>query len=109
MVFLVRADLKMTVGKMCAQCGHCVSAALEEDNPRIQTWKRTGEKKVALKVDSLEQLEQLLKKAVEKGLPCGEIHDAGHTQVDPGTLTVGWIGPWDEAAVDEVTGKLRLL
>ena len=66
MVFLVRADLKMTVGKMCAQCGHCVSAALEEDNPRIQTWKRTGEKKVALKVDSLYQLEQLLKKAAEK-------------------------------------------
>ena len=57
MVFLVRVDLKMTVGKMCAQCGHCVSAALEEDNPRIQTWKRTGEKKVALKVDSLQQLE----------------------------------------------------
>ncbi|CAL5991105.1 Peptidyl-tRNA_hydrolase [Hexamita inflata] len=108
MVFLVRTDVKMTAGKMCAQCGHAVSEALEEDNPKIKIWKHIGQKKVALKVNFAE-LKESLKKAEEMKIPCGYIQDAGHTQVDPGTVTVGWIGPWEDDIINQITGQFKLL
>ena len=42
-------------------------------------------------------------------LPCGYICDAGHTQVAPGSVTVGWIGPWEESEIDKITGSFKLL
>lgn len=78
MVFLVRTDVGMQKGKMCAQCGHAVSAALERDNPKIRTWKETGEMKIALKVDEVE-MKACLEKAKQMKIPCGKVRDAGHT------------------------------
>jgi len=37
------------------------------------------------------------------------IKDAGHTQVDPGTVTCFGTGPWFEEEIDKVLGKLKLL
>lgn len=108
MVFLVRTDCGMQKGKMCAQCGHAVSKALELKNPKIKSWKQSGEKKIALKVDE-EEMERCLDKARAVGLPCGYVCDAGHTQVEPGTVTVGFIGPWDDGEIDKIAGHLKLL
>jgi PTH2 family peptidyl-tRNA hydrolase len=37
------------------------------------------------------------------------ISDAGHTQVDPGTITVIGIGPEKSEKLDRITGKFKLM
>ncbi len=113
MVILVRADLKMSKGKIAVQVAHGAVAASEEarkNKPEWwQKWMQEGQKKVALKVSSLEELELLEKKAAEKGLPHAKIRDMGLTEIPPGTITVLAIGPAPSELVDELTGDLPLL
>lgn len=49
------------------------------------------------------------KKAREVGLNTYIVRDAGHTQVDPGSMTVAGIGPGDSDLIDSVTRNLKLL
>lgn len=51
----------------------------------------------------------LLDQARSAGLRANAIRDAGRTQVDAGTLTVGAIGPNPASSIDVVTGHLSLL
>ncbi|GIR00805.1 MAG: hypothetical protein CM15mP9_5080 [Methanobacteriota archaeon] len=48
-------------------------------------------------------------KALEGSLVCDLVKDAGHTEIPPGTVTVLGIGPAPRAAVDAITGDLKLL
>ena len=52
---------------------------------------------------------QSIETARTAGLNCGLVTDAGHTQVDPGTNTVGWIGPAVDSEIDKITGGYKLL
>ena len=65
-------------------------------------------KKIALKGLNTEHLLDLEKKAKEKGLYAYLVHDAGHTQVAAGSLTVLSVFGRD-FIVQDVTGKLKLL
>ncbi|EKE39871.1 Aminoacyl-tRNA hydrolase [Entamoeba nuttalli P19] len=60
MVFCVRNDLKMGKGKIAAQCGHavveCVLKSLQTQPDVLKYWHEHDQTKVALRVDSLEQL-----------------------------------------------------
>ena len=60
MVFCVRNDLKMGKGKIAAQCGHaaveCTLQALEKCPEKFHYWYEHDQTKVALRVDSLEQM-----------------------------------------------------
>lgn len=49
------------------------------------------------------------KKAREAGLNTYIVRDAGHTQVEPGSMTVAAIGPGDGEEIDVITGSLKLL
>ncbi|GAW09290.1 peptidyl-trna hydrolase 2 [Lentinula edodes] len=113
MVLIVRTDLKMTVGKISAQCGHATLAcykALTKKNPKlVRHWERTGQAKIALKGTSEEQLLELEAIAKSLNLCARSIIDAGRTQVEPGTRTVLAIGPAPVPLINEVTGSLRLL
>ena len=42
------------------------------------------------------------------GLPNAVIRDAGHTQLDSGTVTAVAVGPAEDDEVDRVTGDLSL-
>lgn len=93
-VILMRSDLGMSVGKMCAQAAHAVLAP--------------NEAVVVLSVTN-SQLLAVMDKAVFQKLPYRWVYDAGHTEVPKGTLTCGCIGPCEEKVLDKLTGQLKLL
>ena len=47
--------------------------------------------------------------AEDIGIKTALITDAGHTVVEPGTITCLGIGPDEEGKIDAVTGELPLL
>jgi len=112
-VIAVRTDLGMSRGKIAVQVAHgSVSAAEQARVHQQDTWKawlREGQKKVAVKVSSEEELLELRRLAVGHSLPHALIRDAGMTELPPGTITVLGIGPAKTEVIDEVTGELKLL
>jgi PTH2 family peptidyl-tRNA hydrolase len=110
MAIVVRADLGMGRGKAAAQVAHAAVAATltATGSPRLQAWVADGQPKVVLRVDSAEQLDEVVAAAHAARLPVETIADAGRTQLDPGTVTCAAIGPADDDALNAVTGDLRL-
>jgi PTH2 family peptidyl-tRNA hydrolase len=113
LVIVIRTDLNMSVGKMIAQACHaaveCSEEAKRSQTKHWRRWRDEGAKKVALQADSLEELEELAKKAESLNITNVLIQDAGHTEVAPGTTTCLGIGPHQEQFIDKVTGSLPLL
>lgn len=110
---VVRADLGMGKGKLAAQSSHASLSAYKAVS-RIQpavarAWEQEGQKKVVLKVNGESELLDCYNKAKAAGIPCELIRDAGHTQLEPGTLTCFAAGPWKENEMDAIFGKLKLL
>lgn len=109
-VILVRADLKLPKGKMSVQSAHAsVEATLKSNKKSISEWKSTGAKKVVLKAKDEKELLKYKKLADEIGLKTALIMDAGHTVLEPGTITCLGIGPDEENKIDKVTGKLKMV
>jgi peptidyl-tRNA hydrolase len=52
---------------------------------------------------------ELAHKALQSGLPCYIVHDAGRTQIAAGSQTVLAIGPGYKSDIDRITGGLPLL
>lgn len=113
MVFVVRKDLPMTKGKIAAQCGHaaigCYEKAIEKTPVNVLTWKSLGQKKIALQCDNLDEINRLQTRAARLGVISERVVDAGHTQVDPGSVTVLGLGPAPESIINEISGHLKLL
>ncbi|XP_066944652.1 probable peptidyl-tRNA hydrolase 2 [Macrobrachium rosenbergii] len=115
MVFVVNTELNMGVGKVASQVGHAALGLyrlLMEDKDKfeasLEEWEEFGEKKITLKAKNSKELIELQKKAETLHLPTYLVQDAGRTQIPMGSTTVLAIFG-DEAAVNEVTGKLKLL
>ena len=109
-VIVVRSDLKLSKGKLAAQASHAsVEAMLRSGKDAITTWRGQGMKKVVLKVKTEKELLNVKQDAEDHDLVCALITDAGHTEVEPGTITCLGIGPDKEEKVDRVTGKLPML
>lgn len=106
---VARKDLGMGAGKLAAQVAHASLAAYEEAGATAKKqWRGSGQKKVVLRADSEADLREIAEQARRAGLPVSTIRDAGHTQLEPGTLTAVGIGPAAEADLDHVTGELSL-
>ncbi|MFH0970201.1 MAG: peptidyl-tRNA hydrolase Pth2 [Candidatus Diapherotrites archaeon] len=110
---VVRNDLKMSKGKIAAQCAHAsISAFLKSQERKYgsvwEEWLDEGMKKIVVKVNSEKEL-VLLFEQVKKHFPASLITDAGHTQVLPGTKTCVGIGPGNENEIQRYTGHLKLL
>ncbi|MEK6892550.1 MAG: peptidyl-tRNA hydrolase Pth2 [Nanoarchaeota archaeon] len=109
-VILMREDLNLPKGKMGAQCSHAsVDGTLKSDKKIVDLWKKDGGKKVVLKVKDEKELFKYKQIAEDSGLKTALIHDAGHTVVEPGTITCLGIGPDEEEKIDRVTGKLKMM
>jgi len=115
LVLVVRSDLGMTKGKIAAQCSHatlaCYKTLVRADpsHPVLKRWERLGQAKVALKIDSEDDMLMLQAQAISLGLCAQVIHDAGRTQIASGSATVLGIGPAPKSKINEVTGHLKLL
>lgn len=91
MIFLVRTDLKMGLGKIAAQVAHATLKAYKQmvarasqndfDFIALEEWKEMGQKKIVVKVDGEAELLATIGKAKDKGINCCYIRDAGLTQV----------------------------
>src|SRR3989338_8116231 len=109
-VILVREDLNLPKGKLAAQSSHAsVDAALKSDRKLIELWRKYGAKKVVLKVKSEKELFEYKQLADDAGLKTALIIDAGHTVLEPGTITCLGIGPDEEEKIDRITGKLKMM
>jgi PTH2 family peptidyl-tRNA hydrolase len=109
---IVRTDLEMGKGKMCAQASHASLEAFLLTQHRepdwAEIWLKEGQKKIVLKVASEQALRELYDE-VRHEIPSALIIDAGHTQVVPGTLTALAIGPAPEPMLDKYTSRYKLL
>ena len=106
---VARTDIGMGTGKLAAQVAHASLSAYEDADERTRTaWKGSGQKKVVLKAAGESQLFELADRAEREGLPHAVVRDAGHTQLEPGTVTCLGVGPGPADVVDRVTGDLSL-
>lgn len=112
-IIIVRSDLKMSTGKMISQACHASlesSESAKRKNRRDwKIWRKEGAKKVVLKVDTLENLIKLSKKAAKIDIPFYIVKDRGLTEIPPGTITVLAIGPESNDIIDPITNHLKLL
>jgi len=109
-VIIVRNDLKLPKGKLAAQAAHAsVEAVLRSNESDIKIWRQSGQAKIVVKVDNLEELYRTIQSAKDFGLVTSTITDAGKTVIAPGTVTCGAIGPDDEDKIDDLTKDLKLL
>ncbi|MBY9007211.1 MAG: peptidyl-tRNA hydrolase Pth2 [Candidatus Lokiarchaeota archaeon] len=112
-VIIIRTDLKMSAGKKCAQACHASISSSNRvrktDTKLWKDWINSGQKKVVLKIQSLEQLEEIFGKLKRNNIICAIINDAGLTQLEPGTTTALGIGPNLSNKIDKITGTLKLL
>lgn len=113
LVLVVRTDLGMGKGKIAAQCCHAAVGAFEKamhkDPEALKIWQYTGQAKVALKTDSVDEIKQISDNAKKMGLITSLVRDAGRTQIAPNSITVLGIGPAPKDVIDKVTGHLKLL
>ncbi len=113
MVFVINQELKMGKGKIAAQVGHgAVKATLKSGEVRpelLDAWLSTGQKKICVKADKANDLKRIEQQAKQDGVLTTTIHDAGHTQIPAGSLTVLVLGPDEESKLDTITGQLKLL
>ena len=114
MVLVVNTELRMGVGKAAAQVGHAVLGLYRLLQTQVKwkedsiEWDDCGAKKIVLQGRDTRHLLELKHRAYELRLPNIIVHDAGKTQVAPGSLTV--FATFGRAAdVDQVTGSLKLL
>lgn len=107
---VARTDAGMGTGKLAAQVAHASLSAYERtaEGDR-RRWRDGGQKKVVLAADDERTLHELEAIAEAQGLPTALVRDAGHTQLEPGTVTALAVGPGPEETVDRVTGELSLL
>ncbi len=113
MVIAVRRDLDLGKGKIAAQVAHaavsCALKAEKYEKKLFKQWIKEGQKKVVIRVENQKALFELKGKVEIMGLVNEVITDAGHTQIEPGTVTCLGIGPVEEEVIEPVTGDYPLL
>ncbi len=106
---LIRNDLKLPLGKACAQAAHAsVEAVLKSDSKTVKAWQKEGMAKIVLNVKDEKELVKFFQQAKDADITASLITDAGRTVVAPGTKTAAAIGPDDDKKIDGIVGELKL-
>ena len=113
LVLVVNHSLKMGKGKIAAQCCHaavgCYKRARRVRPSSVKWWERTGCAKVACKCMTEEEMDEIQKKASEKGIPYYFVCDAGRTQIAAGSRTVLGLGPAPTKVFEGMSDHLKLM
>lgn len=113
MVVVVRGELRLTPGKAAVQVAHAavllVRWSERHASKELDAWLAGGQRKVALQVATLHELEEIERQARAARIPTAWVEDAGYTEVPPGTRTCLGLGPAPDSVLDPVTGALDLL
>ena len=121
-VLVIRKDLKMRRGKEISQCAHASMKVFFDNGrifpentlvvnitPQMKQWIEGIFTKIAVYVESEQELVDIYKKAKEAGCPCSLIEDNGLTEFKGvKTKTVVAIGPDESEIIDKITGHLKL-
>ena len=100
----------MEKGKLATQVAHAsVDAVLASSREKVTAWHDEGMKKVVVKVQDEATLRTYLQLAKKDKLVAKLITDAGHTVFKEPTTTCVGIGPDDDAKIDKITKRLKLL
>jgi len=75
----------------------------------IGKWINVGQGKIAVKVKDEKELKSIKKALRKVGVPTFDVHDAGHTQVAAGSLTVMAVGPFPDDIINPICSHLKLL
>lgn len=111
-IIVVRKDLNMRKGKMCAQVAHAsqLTYIRHKFDKRVKRWLRGPFTKICVSVDSEEEFFEIERKAIEAGLLVSAIQDAGKTEFKGvPTWTAMAIGPDIDKNLEPITGDLKLL
>lgn len=133
-IIILRKDLNMRKGKMVAQGAHASMAvilnAMQErsvpsdfhrdmdndnglflrlDNEPLRKWLEGKFTKICVSVNSEAELLAIYNKALEAGILCSLIKDAGLTEFKEPTYTAVAIGPDYPEVIDPITKELPLL
>lgn len=111
-VLVMRKDLNMRKGKLIAQGAHAsLKVTLENmDHPDVKAWLAGAFTKIAVSVDSEEEMMEILKAAQEADIVTALITDAGKTEFNGvPTNTCIAVGPAARERVDVITRHLKLL
>jgi len=111
-IIVMRKDLKMPRGKEIAQGAHASMKAtiLNMDDSRVQQWLSGMFTKIAVGVNSEEELLDVYTKAREAGMIAELITDSGLTVFNGvPTNTCIAVGPDTHENLQAITGHLRLL
>lgn len=106
---LLRKDLGMSTGKLVAQGSHASLGAYQKaSESERDIWTSQGQKKIVLEA-SEQEIQEKMSKARDMNVPHFKVKDAGHTEIEPGTVTALGIGPAEERQLDKITSDLPLL
>ena len=116
-VIVLRKDLNMRKGKMVAQGAHASLIAFRDATSIDGSQKQIGMEwlcglmtKVCVSVNSEEELNDVYQRALDSGIPCSIITDAGKTEFGGvPTKTAVAIGPDEVEKINLITGGLPLL
>jgi PTH2 family peptidyl-tRNA hydrolase len=112
-VIVVRRDLGMGTGKIAAQVAHAAVLGAEKTKGYKRVWFDAwfdgGQAKIVVKVQGMEKLMEVKKRAESLRLPVVQVQDSGLTQIPSGTSTCIGIGPAPADLIDKVTNDLKLL
>ena len=112
MVFVINHELKMGKEKSLLRLDTLLS---KQRSTRVKCvlnfscWLSTGQKKICVKADDARHIEQIEQQAKQHNVLSSKTHDAGHTQIPAGSLTVLALGPDEDEKLDALTGELKLL
>ena len=106
---IVRKDLKMSKGKIGAQCGHAVeNLIIRAPKSTLIKYHQSHHTKICLE-SKLADILDIENWCHEQKIPCHLVIDAGRTQLKPNTPTVLGIGPVEKKLVKNITQDLKLL
>lgn len=110
-ILVLRTDLKMRRGKEISQACHASNLILmyHKDHPDVQAWLNSQFAKIAVGIESEQELIELVEKARDKGIVVETITDNGNTEFNGvKTLTCAAIGPTHVDNLIGLTDHLKL-